>query len=97
MNVTASCQKSATTPKVSQRELGALNPGSPQDGGPTLGSLSAPTLTKPLYRPKRRGRGPLLTTLPGEGEPEEERAADHWKPWARKETPCPPGLAVPAS
>lgn len=88
MNVTAGCQKSAATPKVSQSELGALNPGSPQDGGPTLGSRSAPTLTKPLYRPKGRGRGPLLTTLPGEGEPEEEeRAADHWKPWARKETP----------
>lgn len=76
VSASAGSQKSATTPKVSQSELGALSPGSPQDGGPRLGSLGPPAVTKALDPPGEAGQGPLLTR-PGEGKPEEEeRAAD---------------------
>lgn len=66
VSASAGSQKSATTPGVSQSDLGALSPGSPRDGGPRLGSLSAPALTKSL-RPTRRGGGRATPDKPRGG------------------------------
>lgn len=67
VSVSAGSQKSAATPKVSQSELGALSPGSPQDGGPRLGSLSAPAVTEALL-PTRRGGGRATPDKPRGGK-----------------------------
>lgn len=85
VKVSAGSQKSATIPKVSQSELGALSPGSRQDGGAYSGQPQCPHFDQaPQPHLERRERGPLLTTRPGEASWRKRERLTTRGLWARK-------------